>query len=155
MKSALSLTLIICLVTSAAPVAAQARTEARVSFGTPGPGSPLKAGPDFFAIPDGRAAVEAEPVAPAPRHLDAAIRRESKRMATAEYVNGLASNGSAPGNWKCRSKWAVIGAAAGAVIVAAGTQNSQNSLGPSRGSLVLLAAVAGGVIGLVAARCDD
>ena len=158
MKSALSLTLIVCLLASAVPSGAEEKTETLVPFGTRGHGLPLEAGRDFFAIPDGRATFEPEPVAAAPRHLDAAIRRESKRMATADYVNGPAGGGSAPGRWKCRSKWAAIGAASGAVIVAAGTQDSrhsQNSFGPSRGNLVLLAALAGGVIGLVAARCDD
>jgi hypothetical protein len=44
MKSALSLTLIVCLVASAAPVAAQEQTETLVSFGRPALASPMTAG---------------------------------------------------------------------------------------------------------------
>jgi hypothetical protein len=44
MKSALSLTLIVSLVAPAVPMAAQEKTETLVSFGAPGPASPMTAG---------------------------------------------------------------------------------------------------------------
>ena len=78
-----------------------------------------------------------------------AVRREAQRLARVPYAKRLPSGGSTPDRWKCRTRWAVLGAATGAAITAVAIRDGEDGFGPSRSTLTLLGALVGTAGGLL------